>query len=70
METVSKVDVSLKLKKIRLETEATLPTEETIKQAVLDTGFTPIKITVLTDETRPNPKNVTKADSDSVTQQR
>ena len=47
METVKKVEVSLKLKKIRLETEANLPTEATIKQAVLDTGFTPVNVRVL-----------------------
>ena len=50
MESISKVEVSLKLKKIRLETEENFPSLDTIKQAVLDTGFTPVKITVLTDE--------------------
>ena len=50
MESISKVEVSLKLKKIRLETEENLPSLDTIKQAVLDTGFTPVKITVLIDE--------------------
>ena len=45
MESVSKVEVSLKLKKIRLETAETLPTIETIKQTILDAGFTPVKVT-------------------------
>lgn len=50
MEGVSKVQVSMKMKKIRLETESELPTVEMIKQAILDAGFTPIKVTVLPDE--------------------
>jgi len=50
MKSISKVEVSLKTKKIRLVTNDTLPTIETIKQTVLDTGFTPVKITVLEDE--------------------
>ncbi|RKZ79574.1 MAG: hypothetical protein DRQ35_03980 [Gammaproteobacteria bacterium] len=50
MESVSKVDVSLKLKKIRLETDEELPTIETINQAIIDAGFTPIKVTILPDE--------------------
>lgn len=50
MESVSKVDISLKLKKVRLETDENLPTLEAIKQQVLDAGFTPTKITVLPDE--------------------
>lgn len=49
MEHISKVEVSLKNKKIRLETDSTLPTIETIKQTVLDTGFTPIKVKVTND---------------------
>lgn len=44
--TVSKVEVSLKHKKIRLETEDNLPSIDTIKQTVLDAGFTPINIVV------------------------
>lgn len=44
MKSVSKVEVSLKLKKVRLETDATLPTVETIKQTILDAGFTPVKV--------------------------
>jgi copper chaperone CopZ len=50
MKSVSKVDVSLKLKKVRLETDENLPSLETIKQSVLDAGFTPTKITVLPNE--------------------
>jgi copper chaperone CopZ len=50
MEGVSKVQVSMKMKKVRLETESELPTVEMIKQAILDAGFTPIKVTVLPDE--------------------
>jgi len=50
MESVSKVEVSLKTKKVRLETNDTLPTIEMIKQTVLDAGFTPVKITVIDNE--------------------
>ncbi|MDQ7075323.1 MAG: heavy metal-associated domain-containing protein [Gammaproteobacteria bacterium] len=50
MSAVSKVDVSLKQKKIRLETEPNQPSLESLKQAVLETGFTPVKITVQGDE--------------------
>ncbi|WP_331775545.1 heavy-metal-associated domain-containing protein [Sulfurospirillum sp. 1612] len=50
MEHVSKVTVSLKNKKIRLETDSALPTVKAIKQAVLDTGFTPTKVTVVNGE--------------------
>lgn len=50
MEDVSKVQVSMKMKKVRLETESESPTVEMIKQAILDAGFTPIKVTVLPDE--------------------
>jgi len=50
MAPVSKVEVSLKLKKVRLETEADSPSLEAIKQTVLDAGFTPKKVTVLDDE--------------------
>ncbi len=49
MDHISKVDVSLKLKKVRLETEANAPDLEAIKKAVLDAGFTPTKVTVLDD---------------------
>lgn len=50
MDAVDKVQVSLKMKTVRLETDENLPTIETIKQAVLDAGFTPTKIIEL-DET-------------------
>jgi copper chaperone CopZ len=49
-ESVSRVDVSLKLKKIRLETDDNLPSIETINQTIIDAGFTPVKTTVLPDE--------------------
>ena len=49
MESVSKVEVSLKLKKVRLETSETLPTIQAIKQTILDSGFTPVKVTVIPD---------------------
>jgi len=50
MEGILKVQVSMKMKKVRLETESKSPTVEMIKQAILDAGFTPIKVTVLPDE--------------------
>jgi copper ion binding protein len=50
MESVSNVQVSLKTKKIRLETDDNHPSIETIEQTILDAGFTPTKITVLADE--------------------
>lgn len=49
MDGVSKVEVSMKLKKIRLESESQTPSIEVIKQTILDAGFTPIKVTVLSD---------------------
>ena len=45
MKSVHKVEVSLKQKKVRLETEKEKPSLESIKQTILDAGFTPIKIT-------------------------
>ncbi len=48
-EEVEKVDVSLEQKKVRLETRGDLPSVETIRQMILDAGFTPIKITELPD---------------------
>jgi Cu+-exporting ATPase len=52
MKAVSKVEVSLKQKKVRLETQASAPSLASIKQAVLDAGFTPTKITIIkTEET-------------------
>ncbi|NQZ23350.1 MAG: heavy-metal-associated domain-containing protein [Colwellia sp.] len=50
MAGVSKVDVSMKMKKVRLETDSKLPTIEMIKQAILDSGFTPTKVTVISNE--------------------
>jgi copper chaperone CopZ len=47
MDSVKEVQVSLKVKLIRLETDESRPTIESIKRAVLDAGFTPAKITVL-----------------------
>lgn len=47
MNSVSKVQVSLKLKKVRIEIDEEGPSIESIKQAVLDAGFTPTKVTVL-----------------------
>ena len=49
MDSVEKVQVSLKTKIVRLETDENLPTIETIRQAVLDAGFTPTKITQLNE---------------------
>ena len=46
MDSVEKVQVSLKTKIVRLETDENLPTIESIKKAVLDAGFTPTSITV------------------------
>jgi copper chaperone CopZ len=48
-EDVKKVDVSLEQKKVRLETKGDLPSVETIRQMILDAGFTPVKVTVLPD---------------------
>lgn len=50
MESVSKVQVSMKTKKVRLETDGDRPSIETIKQTILDAGFTPTNITVLSDQ--------------------
>ena len=50
MQSISNVEVSLKQKKIRLQTEENKPSIESIKKAVLEAGFTPVKITVLADE--------------------
>ncbi len=50
MESVSKIEISLKNKKIRLETEDNQPSLDTIKQTILDAGFTPEKITIVPDE--------------------
>ncbi|RTZ58289.1 MAG: hypothetical protein DSZ32_07230 [Gammaproteobacteria bacterium] len=44
MDSVSDVEISLKLKKIRLQTEPGKPTVDTIRKTVLDAGFTPVKV--------------------------
>ena len=46
---VESAEVSLKLKKVRLETAGDTVDIERIKQTVLDSGFTPVKITPLPD---------------------
>jgi len=46
MKAISKVEVSLKLKKVHLETEANLPKIETIKQTIVNSGFTPINVVI------------------------
>ena len=46
MAAVEQVQVSLKSKLVRLKTDDNLPTIESIKQAVLDAGFTPTRVTV------------------------
>ena len=50
LESVSKVQISLKMKKIILDTDENAPTIETIKLTILNAGFTPTKITVLSNE--------------------
>ena len=52
MEFVNHVEVSLKLKKVRLETDDNKPSLAVIKQAVLDAGFTPVKIQVIESESK------------------
>ena len=47
---ISKIEVSLEQKKVRLVTDGNLPTEETLRNMVLDAGFTPTRITVLPDD--------------------
>jgi copper chaperone CopZ len=50
---ITQVEVSLKLKKLRLQTDDdTSPTIEEVKQTVLDSGFTPVKIEVKADENK------------------
>ena len=56
LDTVSKVEVSLKNNKIRLETDATEPSIEFIKQKVLDAGFTPVSVKVIKEPLK-NRKN-------------
>ena len=50
MDHVSKVQVSLKNNKVRLETDDNLPSIDSIKKAILDTGFTPLKVEVKADD--------------------
>jgi len=50
MDSVSKVEISLKLKKIRLETRDDAPDIETVKKAILDAGFTPVNVTEVSNE--------------------
>ncbi len=47
MNAVSKVQVSLKHKKVRLETEENAPSLEEIRKTILDAGFTPVKINII-----------------------
>ena len=47
MKSVSNVAVSLKLKQVRLETSANQPSIDTIKQTILDAGFTPTNVTII-----------------------
>jgi periplasmic mercuric ion binding protein len=47
MESIFKVEVSMKQKLIRLETDGNTPSIETINNTVLDAGFTPVNIRVL-----------------------
>ena len=46
MKSVSAVSVSLKDKTVHLETEPTSPDLATIKQTIINAGFTPIKVEV------------------------
>lgn len=46
---IKSVKVSLKLKKVRLETYSDEADIKLIKQTILDTGFTPVKLTTLPD---------------------
>lgn len=50
MPSVAKVRVSLKAHNVRLETNGDTPNDEAIKQVILDAGFTPVKVTVISDE--------------------
>ncbi|NOX14642.1 MAG: heavy-metal-associated domain-containing protein [Epsilonproteobacteria bacterium] len=48
MKSVSKVNVSLKKQIVRLVTKKNTPSLAALKKAVIDTGFTPTKITIIT----------------------
>ncbi len=50
MDSIASVDISLKSKMIRLQTEKDRPTIETIRQTIRDAGFTPEKITIIDKE--------------------
>lgn len=54
MDGVSKVDVSMKMKKVRLVTDSKSASIEMIKQAILNAGFTPTKVTVIPDDKAKN----------------
>ncbi len=47
IESVRDIKISLEHKKLRLVTEGDLPDDATIRQTILDAGFTPVRITVL-----------------------
>ena len=46
---IESAEVSLKHKKVRIETAGDTVDLERIKQTVLDSGFTPVKVTTLPD---------------------
>ena len=46
---VQSVEVSLKLKKVRIETKSKKADIERIRRTILDAGFTPVKIIFLPD---------------------
>ncbi|KGJ91672.1 heavy-metal-associated domain-containing protein [Colwellia psychrerythraea] len=50
MAGISKVKVNIKMKTLRLETASTSPAIAMIKQAILDAGFMPIKVTIISDK--------------------
>ncbi|MCX4186288.1 heavy-metal-associated domain-containing protein [Methylophaga sp. OBS4] len=54
MDAVSSVEISLKSNKIRLKTDENQPSIDTIRQTILDTGFTPVHIEILSDEDEQN----------------
>ncbi len=49
IDSVRDVRISLEHKKLRLLTTGELPTDETIRQTILDAGFTPLGIVELPD---------------------
>jgi len=50
MDSVSDVQVSLKEKKLRLETDEKHPSIDIIKQTIIDAGFTPVRINEISGE--------------------